>query len=388
MATYEALTQASLAKGDPVRLFLEALAAAFVQMRSIIDAAGKNNLASLAVGHAQDHIGALTDTPRLKETKAKTTIRFFVNLSATAGRIDAGTRVTPDSKLMFSVVETIEIPKGADYVDVAAECQMPGEVGNGFLPGQISRIVDPHIYSHILSAENVTESSGGSDVEDDEAYRDRFIKSWGKFSAAGPEMSYIYYVKTACQDIVDVAVYRTSPIDDLGEAALDSVAAAISYLWPSGAGQEEKKRLLKIALGAAVVNVRPLMKGGGVPSAEVLSDVDSILSAESVRPLTDDVNVAAPEAVNYNIEATYFLKGADISSAGAIRIAVAKAVEDFKLWQKEKLGRDINPTELIHRMQAAGAKRVTLAAPSHAALKRWQFASDQTTTIVDGGFED
>ncbi len=45
---YETLTGRSLAKGDPVRLFLESIALVIIQQRTLIDYTGKQNLLAYA----------------------------------------------------------------------------------------------------------------------------------------------------------------------------------------------------------------------------------------------------------------------------------------------------------------------------------------------------
>ncbi|MNP72201.1 hypothetical protein D3C76_1687030 [compost metagenome] len=72
----------------------------------------------------------------------------------------------------------------------------------------------------------------------------------------------------------------------------------------------------------------------------------------------------------------------------AIQAAVTSAVAAYQLWQKSKLGRDINPSELIARVMTAGALRVVNAAPVYTALTATQVAQEGMTTINYGGLAD
>ena len=60
---------------------------------------------------------------------------------------------------------------------------------------------------------------------------------------------------------------------------------------------------------------------------------------------------------------------------------------DFQTWQR-KLGRDINPTELIARLREAGAKRVTLTAPQDEAVERIKLPKCTGASVTYGGMED
>lgn len=58
---YEAITGRTLAKGDPVRLFLLTIAALIVLLLNKINETGKQNLLRYATGDNLDHLGALAD---------------------------------------------------------------------------------------------------------------------------------------------------------------------------------------------------------------------------------------------------------------------------------------------------------------------------------------
>ena len=113
-----------------------------------------------------------------------------------------------------------------------------------------------------------------------------------------------------------------------------------------------------------MVDIRPLLADGSLPDDELLSLVAAACNDRAVRPLTDKVLVAAPEKVEYRIDLEYYISRAQAASANAIDAAAQGAVAEYIAWQRACLGRDINPTELIHRLRAAGVKRVALYEPA------------------------
>jgi phage-related baseplate assembly protein len=306
------------------------------------------NLLAYARGDFLDHLGALTDTSRLPPAPARTTLRFTIGqVLAFPVVIPAGTRATPDGRILFTTSKALQIAAGQTSATVEAVCQKTGAAGNGFVAGQINRLVDPVAY--VTAVENVTLTLGGADVESDDHFRTRIRLSPEKYSTAGPGGAYEYWAKSAHQDIIDVAVYSPAP------------------------GQ---------------VSVRPLMAGGALPSAEVLDLVRAVLSDRTRRPLTDLVAVAEPEPVAYDLAVTWFLAQDQASLAASLTTAVNAAVDAFVLWQKSKLGRDVNPSRLVQVIQAAGAKRVVVTSPAFQVIEAHQVALANTVTVTFGGLED
>ena len=349
--SYEAYTGRSLARGDPVRLFLETIALVIIQQRNLIDYAAKQNLLAYATGDYLDHIGVLLGVTRLEAQAAVTTLKFTLSAEQVGTVIiPAGTRVTPDGNIIFATLNSAEIAAGELEAEVSAECTVTGTAGNGFLAGQIKKLVD--VFPYEMSAVNVTDSSGGTETESDENFRERINIAPESFSSAGPFGAYEYLARSAHQDIIDVAV--------LGQP----------YAEPG------------------TVEIYPLMTGGELPSSDILELVLDACSTADKRPLTDLVLVKQPETVKYEISAKFFIDRANASSAAAIKLRAESAFDDFMLWQRSKLGRDINPSELNHRLVEAGAKRVEIYTPEFAALEPWQVAIAANSELIYGGLED
>lgn len=349
---YAAITGKTVYPGDPVRLFLDTVAYELAHQRSLIDYSAKQNLLAYASGDYLAHLGALLGVDRLSAAAATTTLRF--SLSAPLGfpvLIPAGTRANDGgSGLMFATAEDVLIYSGDTYADVQASCTETGEAGNNMIAGKIKFLVDPVPY--ITGVENRSLTTGGADEESDESLRERIQMAPESFSVAGASGAYEYWARTAHQDIIDVAVI--GPEDEPGN-----------------------------------VYVYPIMTGGLLPAQEILNLVDGVLNDEKVRPLSDHVFVQSPEAVDYHTELTYYIARKSATAAATIQKAVAAAVADFELWQRSKLGRDINPSELVRRVMAAGALRVVVTQPAHTVLSGSQVAiADATATVTFGGLED
>lgn len=348
ITTYEALSNRTLAPGDPVRLFLEAVAAIIIQQRVLIDFGAKQNLLAYSSGNYLDHIGALLQTVRLEATRALTTVRYTLSaVQPSAVTIPLGNRTTPGGNVLFGTLEALTIPAGDLYGDVRAQCLSYGVIGNGYQPGQVNKLVDQVQY--VKSVSNTTVSSGATDRETDEAYRERIHLAPERFSAAGPSGAYQYWATTAHPSIVDVAVRSPSP---------------------------------------GVVEIRPLLSGGVIPSQDILDAVLAICDSKSVRPLTDQVTVLAPSAVNYTIRMRYWIHRDYTAVAASIQQEIKEAVDGYVAWQTEKLGRSINPSELTTRVMAAGAKRVAIATPVFAAIPAYSVAVVDDIDLIYGGLED
>lgn len=345
--SYQQITGQTLADADPRRLFIRAVVLLLAQQRVMIDSSAKQNLLTYATGIVLDHIGAARNTPRLQPTAATTTVRFTLSAPQTQ-IVNAGTRATAGDGVFFATTADVTIPDGQTYVDIEMACTVTGVIGNGYVAGQINQLVDPLPW--VQSVSNTTESEGGADLEDDDSYAERIRQAPESFSVAGPTGAYQYWAKTANPSIIDVSVRTPSP---------------------------------------GVVEIRPLLEGGEIPGQEILDSVLTICSDRNIRPLTDNVQALAPESVSYDLNLTYWINTSDASIASVIQSQVNQAISDYQLWQKSKLGRDIDPSELITRIKNAGAKRVAVTLPAYQALDTYQVAQESANiTNTYGGLED
>lgn len=338
----------TLYSGDPIRIWLYSQALREFQLRQLIDSSAKQNLLKYATGDYLDNKGAPW-VERLAATKATVTEKFTLSAPQTSiVTIPSGTRVNPGNDIYFQTTADINIPIGMTEISATLECSTAGTAGNDFTPGQINILVDPLPW--ITSVTNTDTSKGGTDIEDDESFRDRIRLAPESFSVAGPSGAYEFFAKQYSSSISDIRVSSPS---------------------------------------AGAVDIRVLLENGGIPDSTFLTALKDYLSDKTKRPLTDNVTVNAPTVVNYDITLTYYILSDNSATAATIQTNVSQAVQDYILWQKSKIGRDINVDELTARIKSAGAKRAIITSPVYTALTDIQVAiASANVTATYGGLED
>lgn len=347
---YERITgkSISLSPSDPNRIVLYAHALELYQVEQYIDRAGKQDLIKYSYGEFLDNLGAGRGVTRQQPAPAETTLRFTLSEARpSAVGIPDGTKVTDGNLLFFETVGYDEIPTGSTYVDIRAVCTEDGVGGNELLAGQISTMVD--LVPYVASVSNITETSGGADLESDDSMAERIFLAPSGYSVAGPDDAYKYWAKTYSQTIGDVNVTSPNPVE---------------------------------------VEVRFIMNDGSLPTSTTIKGMEEYLQDENIRPLTDRVTVLAPETVQFNIAVTYYINRSDQSKAGTVQSEVSQAIADYIKWQTLTIGRDINPSELMKRIVAAGAKRADITYPVFTAVSDTSISRIGTQTVTYGGIEN
>ena len=349
---YQKLTgeAADLQEGETISMLIKATATLLGQGFQFVEREGKKDLLKYATGDALDNLGVIRSIERKPARAATCRLKFtLVEAQSSAVSISVGTRVRAASKnIFFSTSEYAEIPAGQLSVTVSATCTEVGVDGNGIEAGRINRLVDTTSNAYIESVENIDASSGGADIESDDDFTRRIYNAPGGYSVAGPEKAYIYHTLAARSDIGDVLV--TTP-------------------------------------SACNIKIYVLLQDGSIPSETILNEIKEYLNAEEIRPLTDNVEVVAPLETDYSIDVDYYIDQDDSALAVSIQTAVNKAVDEYKVWQR-KLGRDINPSELIYRMVQAGAKRVQVRNPAFLKLDKNQLAKLTDSSVHYKGLEE
>ena len=347
--SYEKFTGRTLYPADPVQKFILWIADIIIQERILIDESAKQNVPRYAQGVYLDSLAEIfKDAYRLQPQAAATTFRFYLSTALPYQHlIPIGTRIAVDGNIVFETTETLYIDAGKQSGDVPAICQQVGEIGNGFVPGQITQLVD--VFPYYDRVENITVSAGGAEHETDSAFYERMRESMESFSTAGPSGAYIYHAKTASPLVADVAALSPTP---------------------------------------GVADIRVLLRDGELPTEEVLQEVQAQLSADKVRPLCDFVQVSAPDTVPLNIDATYYIPKPSQNSAAVITADVEKAVQDYIRWQTEKMGRDINPSVFVSYLMKTGIKRVVVRQPEYTVVPESEVAALNQCNVSSGGVED
>lgn len=160
-------------------------------------------------------------------------------------------------------------------------------------------------------------------MEDDDTYRDRIANGTEEFSVAGPEGAYVSLARRAHADVLHASAISPEP-------------------------------------GDVVVTILS-RQGDGTPAAEVLAAVETLLSAEDRRPMTDAVTVNPAEIVNYAITAALkILSGPD----PAVVMANAQASAESYTARMHRLGLDITLSGVYAALHVEGVQKVTLTSPA------------------------
>ena len=346
---YQELTgkEITLAAADPKRLELYACAVLIYQGLQWIDRGGKNGLLKYSTGNYLDNLAALKKVSRNPAKAASTTMKFVLSKpQAFSVRIPKGIRVKAND-LYFSTIQEVEIMAGTESAEVLAQCLEAGEKGNGFAPGEITTLVDP--INYVGSVTNLTETSGGAEEETDDDLAERVYLAPAKYSTAGPESAYEYWIRTYNQAIGDCYIISESP----GE-----------------------------------VDIYVIFEGGMIPDQGQLDSLKDYLEEGDKKPLTDKVVVKAPSVREYKIDLTYYISGMDQGNEEQIRAQVEAACEEYKQWQQAAIGRDISPSRLIYLLVQAGAYYVDVRSPSWQEITTVTVSKATDISIVYGGIKD
>jgi phage-related baseplate assembly protein len=159
--------------------------------------------------------------------------------------------------------------------------------------------------------------------ESDAEYRRRIALAPEGYTTAGSEMSYLFHALGADADVLDA-----SPVSPL----------------------------------PGVVTVYVLSRtGDGSADEALLSAVTAALNAESVRPMTDQVNVQSASIVAYTIEAALVIyPGPD----SGVVLAAAQAAAEAYAAEQHAMRRDVTLSGVYAALHQPGVMRVDLAQPT------------------------
>ena len=352
LATLKENFNLSFTPSDPYYVLLSGIAYFIALEKANIAQKAKQCFLSYMEENYLDNWGANNDCVRLEAIPATTTLQFTLSEELEEDlTIPTGTRVQSSNGVTFATTDNLIIPAGETVGTVQGECTEAGLIGNGYTVGQINYIMNP-LASVETTVANTTITSGGFDVESDDDYKLRIRSAFDSFSTAGSMASYNYWAKSMSLSIVDVDSYTPS---------------------------------------AGCVNICVLTKDGALGTdSELYTRLQEFLgnTNSTKRPMTDNVTIETAEAVNYTIDLTYWIYSTDTINQDTIRTNVLSAINSYIDWQKAKLGRGIDPSELIKLVKNAGAKRVEVRQPaSYVALSNHQYAQvTGTNSIIEGGF--
>ena len=352
IAEFELASGRTLQPAQVERLLINLYAYRESLVRNAIQYAGEQNLLAFASFPMLDYLGQLLSVNRLASQPAVTTLQFTLTGALTVPfTIAAGTLVgTSDGQFAFATSATITLAAGATIGSVAAAATAPGAGANGYLAGQVNVQLNPN--SLIASVTNTSTTTGGSAPETDDHLRTRIQAAPNQFSVAGPIGAYRFFAIGADPSIVDAQIISPSP-------------GSVNVY---------------VLTGPVTQQPAPAPNSAGIANSALLAKVATILNADTVRPLTDTVNVLAVTEVDYQITATVTLySDADPT---ATMVAATTAVQELALELAGKIQRDIVPSQIIAALSVVGVYGVTLTSPTLTTLTSGQWANCTTITLT------
>ncbi len=352
IAEFELASGRTLQPAQVERLLINLYAYRESLVRNAIQYAGEQNLLAFASFPMLDYLGQLLSVNRLASQPAVTTLQFTLTGALTVPfTIAAGTIVgTNDGQFAFATSATIMLAAGATIASVAAEATAPGAGANGYLAGQVNVQLNPN--SLIASVTNTSTTTGGSAPETDDHLRTRIQAAPNQFSVAGPIGAYRFFAIGADPSIVDAQIISPSP------------GSVNVYVLTGPVTQQPASAPNSV----------------GIANSALLAKVATILNADTIRPLTDTVNVLAVTEVDYQITATVTLySDADPT---ATMVAATTAVQELALELAGKIQRDIVPSQIIAALSVVGVYGVTLTSPMLTTLTSGQWANCTTITLT------
>lgn len=338
-----------LSEGCIASLLMKAFCAVEYQTMQYIDAKGRAEMLKTSTGEALDSLASLLGLTRMPPNRATAMQRFSLDeVQNFTIAIPAGTRVKTPFGKYFCTREYAEIRAGELSTETVVVAETAGTDSDNVAIGTINVLVDSIPY---VVTVNTTPSTGGLDAEDDDSLTRRIFLAPAVYSSAGPREAYEYYARAWRSDVADVQVENPSRCH------------------------------------VAVYFVIQDDDGLRLPNETELREMETYLSADRLRPMCDLVQCVKPEEIEYDIDVQYWIASSDQRQAGQIQKQIGEALEEFQVWQR-KLGRDVNPTELVARLRQAGAKRVKLTAPEDISVQKNCLPKAVSISVTYGGLED
>ncbi|MHB8383326.1 MAG: baseplate assembly protein [Candidatus Binataceae bacterium] len=353
IAAFETAAGRTLQPAQVERLLINLYAYRESLVRNAIQYAAQQNLLAFAIFPMIDYLGQLVGVTRLSAQSAATTLEFtLVNPLTVAITIAQGTQAgTSDGQYSFATTSALVIPAGSPSGTVGASAIQTGPGANGYLAGQVNALLSPS--ATIAGVSNTTVTAGGSTPETDEHLRSRIQAAPNQFSVAGPAGAYRFFALGVDPSIADAQVVSPAP------------------------GQVN----VYILTGPVTVQPQSAPNLVGVAGAALLEETAAALSADSVRPLTDTVNVLAVTEVDYQITATVTLYSD--ADPGTTMTAANNAAAQFALGLAAKIQRDIVPSQVVAALSVPGVYEISLIAPVYTQLMAGQWANCTAISLTE-----
>lgn len=297
--------------GDEKEVLLRGVQQILMLAFAGIDNALRMDTLRYAVREYLDLYGEKRSCYRIQAAPAKTTVTITTNATGEIATLPAGTSMTQDGSIFWTLDEDITLSGNVETLTAGITASTAGAAGNGLLQGmQMGLVVQNKAINSIIAA---ADASGGQNEEDDEAYRTR-IHDYGLTTVTtGPKDQYEREAKKVSSEILDVAAVNG---------------------------------------GACAVNIY-LLTASSEGTAALIQAVEDALSPDDVRPLNDLVTVQLATKKEYTLNVEYA-----VYSGQNVSAAITAAVNEYKVWQEQTIGRAFNPDKLKAMLYNAGCNRV------------------------------
>ncbi len=332
---------------DSRRIMLNVAAGKLYQLATIINERHKLNFLQYMYGDFTKNWAANFGFKEDGVESAVVTLRFYlVEEQLMDVIIPAGIRATSGDNIFFATDEPLIIPAGEIYADTSATCTQQGTIGNNYAVGQLNIIADP--INLVERVENVTQSAGGHDEYTNQELKELIYNFPASYTTAGPAECYEQIVKSYSKNIIDAKV---------------------------------------ITNNEALVQIYILLQNGVIPTTEYCENVLSYLKELKITPDTDKIEIFSPDAVDYEVEAAYYIVDEQKDIADALKESIEEAGIEFVNYTRSKIGRAVNPNILVTYANAAGAFRIEIVKPVYIHICENAVANCNSIKMIFGGFE-
>lgn len=214
--------------------------------------------------------------------------------------------------------------------------------------------------------------------ESDDSFRARIQLALDGLSTAGPERAYIFHALSASGEVLDVSV--DAPRFELhvpnSAAAAELPENAIVLIPTHTAG------LTAPVPGDVAISVLSRF-GNGTADEALIETVNTRVSDDGIRPMTDNVHVRSAEIINYSITATvYTLPGPDSD----IVMQQAQISINAFVTEMRRVGRSVNLSGIYAALHVPGVHKVELSSPlSNVICNKSQAAHCESVVLNYGG---
>ena len=360
-AKFEADTEKVLYDGQLENIMINLMVYYMNQQKLKFNSAARKNLPQFSTFPFLNFIGEMFNCEPLPARKGTCTLQIVLKEAFNQDlTILKGLEVqTKDEKYTFITQEDLIIPAGQVSGTVLIESEQATAEVNNYGAGDITILLRP--YTYIDGVTNTTAVTGGADEETEESYIQRILEAPEGFSCAGSKGAYKYFTKSAHPDITDcAAICEQKPAtveydnetytESGGNISSEKVNAQVDYyrgkMTLAVTVGEDTVNLVVTIPPAAKVSIYPLTKNGTLSDA-IKTAVEEKLSDETIRPMTDVIEVIQPPALLLQRTVTIIMENDAISDA--VTESVQKIINEYTAALKQSLNKDFITSQFIRK---------------------------------------